>query len=101
MENKNKKIKRDLRDILYCFQYSRDYGVFIGENLRDPRKENLDEYWSDTECEALKLCDLLHDIDIDPNNENQSLPESTMKKFNHLSGILKRISKRIDRILLE
>jgi len=100
MENKNKQIKRELREILYYFQYSQDYGLCIGENLIDPRKENIDEYWLDTDYDSIGISELFKDLDDDPKNECNPLHEQSLKRFNLLSCMLKRISKRIDRLLL-
>ena len=106
MENKNKKNKKDLRDILYCFQYSQDYGLCIGENLRDPRNETIDDYWLDIGSESgtsdsIGLSGLFRKLEDDPQNEDLPISESGVKQFNLLSCMLKRISKRIDRLLLE
>ena len=55
-------LKLELHSVLNAFQYSPTYGVHVCESFKDPRKHNMDDYWSEVECEAFSMADMHHQV---------------------------------------
>jgi len=90
--------KNELRKILNAFQFSRDFGIYVCEDFKDPRRFYMDDYWFDVEHSASGICDLGQALDF--RHPNHSLTDDARKQFNRFARTLERITKRIDRVIM-
>jgi hypothetical protein len=95
----NSAVKIELHSVLNAFQHSPDYGVHVCESFRDPRKHGMDEYWSEVELEAFSI-DELHRLVGGVQRQPVDLSDRARARLHQFARLLERLSKRIDRIVL-
>lgn len=88
--------KTELHRVLNAIQSSTDFGIYICEDLRDPRRAHIDDYWSEVADRALGL-DELHRA-VGP--VATPLTDEARAQMHQLARLLERLSKRIDRVVL-
>lgn len=93
----NARHKTELHRVLNCIQCSNDFGIYLCEELRDPRRNYIDDYWRDIADQALGVDDL-HRL-IGPSST--PLSDEARTRMHQLSRLFERLSKRIDRVVLE
>ena len=89
--------KTELHRILNCIQSSTDFGVYICEALRDPRRHYIDDYWAEISDQAFGLDDLHRSL----GPASSPLTEEVRARFHRLARLLERLSKRIDRVVVQ
>ena len=92
----NAQNKTELHRVLNCIQCSNDFGIYICEDLRDPRRQYIDDYWKDISDKALGIDDL-HKL-IGP--ASTPLSDEARSRMHQLARLFERLSKRIDRAVL-
>lgn len=92
----NSQNKTELHRVLNCIQCSNDFGIYLCEELRDPRRNYIDDYWRDIADRALGIDDL-HRL-IGP--ASNPLTDEARARMHQLARLLERLSKRIDRVVL-
>jgi hypothetical protein len=93
-------LKLELHSVLNAFQYSPTYGVHVCESFKDPRKHNMDDYWSEVECEAFSMADMHHQVGGSQRQASAELSDSARARLHQFARALERLSRRIDRIVL-
>jgi hypothetical protein len=88
--------KIELHRVLNSIQCSNDFGVYLCESFRDPRRAYVDDYWSDVADQALGVDDLRHTL----GKASAPLSDQARARFHQLARLLERLSKRIDRVVL-
>jgi hypothetical protein len=91
----NAKLKRELWKIINSIQESNEYGIYVCESFRDPRRQCIDTYWSDVEQDAVGL----HDVGGTIGRNVLPLTPRCKEMFSRLSHVLGNLSKRIDKVL--
>lgn len=89
--------KAELHRVLQAVQCSTDFGVYLCESFRDPRRYYIDDYWQDVQKEAIGIQEmhkLVGKID------NTPLADEARARFHQLARLLERLSRRIDRVVL-
>jgi hypothetical protein len=87
--------KRELHQILNAFQHSADWGIYVCESFKDPRRHYLDDYWGEVQEEAHGI----HDMRTKLGKFSEPLDTNAVATFNHFARSLERLAKRIDRVL--
>lgn len=87
--------KRELHQVLNAFQHSNEWGVYVCEGFKDPRRHDLDDYWSEVQEEANGIQDMRSKL----GKLTEPLDNQASAAFNHFSKSLQRLAKRIDHIL--
>lgn len=93
-------LKLELHSVLNAFQYSPTYGVHVCESFKDPRKHNMDDYWSEVECEAFSMADMHHQVGGSQRQASAQLSDSARARLHQFARALERLSRRIDRVVL-
>lgn len=94
-------LKLELHSVLNAFQYSPTYGVHVCESFKDPRKHNMDDYWSEVECEAFSMADMHHQVGGSQRQASAAqLSDSARARLHQFARALERLSRRIDRVVL-
>jgi hypothetical protein len=91
----NRATKAELHRVLNCIQSSTDYGIYLCEDLRDPRRHHIDDYWAEIAETAMGLDDL-HKL---VGSSSTPLSNEALSKMHQLARLLERLSKRIDRVV--
>ena len=86
-------IKTELHKVLNCIQNSADFGIYLCEDLRDPRRHHIDDYWTEIAGTAMGLDDLHKLI----GSTSTPLSDEALARMHQLARLLERLSKRIDR----
>jgi hypothetical protein len=89
--------KAELHRVLQAMQCSSEFGVYLCESFRDPRRHYIDDYWQDVCKEAIgveEMHKLVGKVDDTP------LPEEARVRFHQLARLLERLARRIDRVVL-
>ncbi len=94
---RNTEAKAELHRVLQAIQCSSDFGVYLCESFRDPRRHYIDDYWHDVSSEAIGI-EEMHRLVGKVNNS--PLTDETRAKFHQLARVLERLSRRIDRVVL-
>jgi hypothetical protein len=89
--------KVELHRVLNCFQNSPDFGVHVCEAFRDPRKSGMDAYWDDVKHEAFSIDELHHIV----GGVDSPFSLELCASMHRFARVLERLSKRIDRIVLD
>lgn len=92
----NSQNKTELHRVLNCIQCSNDFGIYVCEELRDPRRNYIDDYWKDIADRALGIDDL-HRL-LGP--ASSPLTDEARTRMHQLARLFERLSKRIDRVVL-
>jgi hypothetical protein len=88
--------KAELHRVLNSIQCSNDFGVYLCESFRDPRRAYVDDYWSEVADQALGVDDLRHLL----GKASAPLSDQARARFHQLARLFERLSKRIDRAVL-
>lgn len=88
--------KAELHKVLNCIQASADYGVYVCEDLRDPRRHYIDDYWNEIREQAIGIDDMHRLL----GSSTSPLTEEARARFHRLARLLERLSKRLDRVVL-
>jgi hypothetical protein len=88
--------KAELHKVLNCIQASADYGVYVCEDLRDPRRQYIDDYWAEIREQAFGLDDMHRLL----GSSTSPLSEEARTRFHRLARLFERLSKRLDRVVL-
>ena len=91
----NVEAKTELHRVLNCIQCSNDFGIYVCEELRDPRRNYIDDYWREIADQALGVDDL-HRV-VGP--VSNPLTDEARTRMHQFSRLLERLSKRIDRVV--
>jgi hypothetical protein len=94
---KNEEIKIELHKVLNSIQQSSGYGIYVCESFKDPRHFQMDDYWTDVSEEAVGLQNLHRLVGTGPT----PLTQDAYRRMHQFSRLLSRLSKRIDRVVLE
>lgn len=90
--------KAELHRILQAIQCSSEFGVYLCESFRDPRRHYIDDYWQDVCKEAIGI-EEMHRL-VGKVNDTP-LPDEARVRFHQLARLLERLARRIDRVVLE
>lgn len=90
--------KAELHRVLQAIQCSSEFGVYLCENFRDPRRHYIDDYWQDVCREAIGI-EEMHKL-VGKVNDTP-LPDETRVRFHQLARLFERLARRIDRVVLE
>ena len=90
--------KAELHRILQAIQCSSEFGVYLCESFRDPRRHYIDDYWQDVCKEAIGV-EEMHRL-VGKVNDTP-LPDEARVRFHQLARLLERLARRIDRVVLE
>ena len=88
--------KAELHRVLNSVQSSTDFGVYLCESFRDPRRTYVDDYWAEVSDQALGVDDLRFLL----GKASTPLSDEARARFHQLSRLFERLSKRIDRVVL-
>lgn len=89
--------KAELHRVLQAIQCSTDFGVYLCESFRDPRRHYIDDYWQDVCKEAIGV-EEMHRL-VGKVNDTP-LTDEARARFHQLARLLERLSRRIDRVVL-
>jgi hypothetical protein len=89
--------RKELHKILNCIQSSTDFGIYICESLRDPRRHYIDDYWAEISDQAFGLDDLHRSL----GTGTSPMPEEVRARFHRLARLFERLCKRIDRVVMQ
>jgi hypothetical protein len=92
----NAEYRKELHRVLHSIQSSPDYGIYVCESFKDPRRQCIDEYWEEVAQEALGLQHLHRLI----GTGQGPLTDDACRALHRLSRLLARLSQRIDRVVL-
>lgn len=92
----NSQNKTELHRVLNCIQCSNDYGIYLSEDMRDPRRNYIDDYWREIADSALGIDDLHRLI----GHSSSPLSDEARTRMHQLARLFERLSKRIDRVVL-
>lgn len=93
----NTEAKAELHRVLQAVQCSSDFGVYLCESFRDPRRHYIDDYWQDVCNEAIGI-EEMHRV-VGKVNDTP-LTDEARARFHQLARLLERLSRRIDRVVL-
>ncbi len=89
--------KTELHRILQSIQCSSDFGVYLCESFRDPRRHYIDDYWHEVAPEAFGIEELHR---IVGKVDNTPLTDEARSRLHLFARLLDRLSRRIDRVVL-
>lgn len=89
--------KAELHRVLQAIQCSADFGIYLCESFRDPRKHYIDDYWDDVCNEAIGI-EEMHRLAGKANDT--PLTDQARARFHQLARLFERLSRRIDRVVL-
>ena len=90
--------KAELHRVLQAIQCSSEFGVYVCESFRDPRRQYIDDYWQDVCREAIGI-EEMHRL-VGKVNDTP-LPDDTRVRFHQFARLLERLARRIDRVVLD
>jgi hypothetical protein len=93
----SKSPKMELHNVLNCFQVSDTvkHGIYVSEELRDPRYARLDSYYYEVQDSVVGLTELRRSLG--PNST--PLSRESQKMFVKLQGLLGNLADRIGKVL--
>ena len=94
---RNTEAKAELHRVLQAMQCSSDFGVYLCESFRDPRRHYIDDYWQEVCKEAVGIEDMHRLVG---KVDNTPLTDEARARFHQLARLLERLSRRIDRVVL-
>lgn len=94
---RNTEAKNELHRVLQAIQCSTDFGVYLCESFRDPRRHYIDDYWQDVCKEAIGIEEMHRLVG---KVDNTPLTDEARARFHQLARLLERLSRRIDRVVL-
>jgi hypothetical protein len=89
--------KAELHRVLQSIQCSSEFGVYLCESFRDPRRYYIDDYWQEVSHEAVGIQDL-HRLVGKVNST--PLSDEARTRLHQLARLLDRLARRIDRVVL-
>ena len=94
---RNTEAKAELHRVLQAMQCSSDFGVYLCESFRDPRRHYIDDYWQEVCKEAVGIEEMHRLVG---KVDNTPLTDEARARFHQLARLLERLSRRIDRVVL-
>ena len=94
---RNTEAKAELHRVLQAVQCSSDFGVYLCESFRDPRRHYIDDYWQEVEHEALGVQELHRLVG---KVDNAPLSDEARAYMHQFARLLERLARRIDRVVL-
>ena len=89
--------KAELHRVLQSIQCSHDFGIYLCESFRDPRRHYIDDYWTEVSHEAFGVEELHHAIG---RVDSAPLTDQARARLHQLARLLDRLARRIDRVVL-
>jgi hypothetical protein len=89
--------KAELHRVLQSIQCSHDFGIYLCESFRDPRRHYIDDYWTEVSGEAFGIEELhrvVGRVDTTP------LSDQARSRLHQFARLLDRLARRIDRVVL-
>jgi len=83
--------KHELYRIVNAFQNSQDYGVYVCQKFRDPRRHYIDSYYGEVAHEAFGIVELGALI----GKTSEPLSPEAKAEFSRFAGTLREIAERI------
>lgn len=90
--------KAELHRVLQAVQHSVDYGVFVCEDFRDPRRFYVDDYWHEVKDDAFGIDELHRQVG---RVDNSPLPDHVLARLHRFARLLERLARRIDRVVVQ
>lgn len=87
--------KSELYRILNAFQNSHDYGVYVCQKFRDPRRHYIDSYYGEVADEAFGVVELSALI----GKPGEPLTEQARHEFTRFASTLRELAERIEHIV--
>lgn len=87
--------KSELYRILNAFQNSHDYGVYVCQKFRDPRRHYIDSYYGEVADEAFGVVELSALI----GKPGEPLTEQARQEFTRFASTLRELAERIEYIV--
>ena len=87
--------KSELWSVLNSFQHSPNYGIYLCEHFRDPRRTQIDDYWNEVKEYAVGI----HETGCCIGRLNTPVADSAKVQFRALEKLLRSLADRIDRAL--
>ena len=85
-------VKRELHSVLNSVQSSADFGIYICESFKDPRRNYIDDYWADVADHAVGFDELHRLLGRPP----VPLTPEANARFYQLARLFERLAARID-----
>lgn len=87
--------KHELYDVVNAFQNSQDYGVYVCQKFKDPRRYYIDSYYGEVAHEAFGMVELgaLLGRTCTP------LSEEARREFARFATTLRELAERVERAL--
>ena len=87
--------KKELWGVLNSFQYSPNFGVYICQKFKDPRRTQIDDYWNDVKSSAVGI----HETGCCIGRINDPVSDQAKAQFRVLEKELRSIADRIKNAL--
>lgn len=89
--------KAELHRVLQSIQCSHDFGIYLCESFRDPRRHYIDDYWTEVSGEAFGIEELHRAVG---RVDNTPLSDQARARLHQFARLLDRLARRIDRAVL-
>ena len=89
--------KAELHRVLQSIQCSHDFGIYLCESFRDPRRHYIDDYWTEVSAEAFGIEELHRAVG---RVDNTPLSDQSRARLHLFARLLDRLARRIDRVVL-
>ena len=89
------KRKNELWSIVNAFQHSPNFGVYVCESFRDPRRTQIDDYWHEVQKDAVGI----HEVGSCIGRYKEPISDNAKKQFRRLEAVLRSLADRVDRAL--
>lgn len=87
--------KSELYRVLNAFQNSHDYGVYVCQKFRDPRRHYIDSYYGEVADEAFGVVELSALV----GKPGEPLTEQAKQEFTRFASTLRELAERIEHIV--
>jgi hypothetical protein len=94
---RHSEVKAELHRVLQSIQCSSDFGVYLCESFRDPRRHYIDDYWHEVAAEAYGIEELHRVVG---KVDNTPLTDDARSRLHLFARLLDRLARRIDRMVL-
>jgi hypothetical protein len=94
---RHSEVKAELHRVLQSIQCSSDFGVYLCESFRDPRRHYIDDYWQEVAAEAYGIEELHRVVG---KVDNTPLTDDARSRLHLFARLLDRLARRIDRMVL-
>ena len=89
--------KAELHRVLQSIQCSHDFGIYLCESFRDPRRHYIDDYWTEVSHEAFGIEELHRAVG---RVDGTPLSDQARARLHQFARLLDRLARRIDRVVL-